>query len=191
MGKYRATYKVTFLSIVLKKRVHFLFKKGLLNFFFAHLSNDSKNKFYMNRFIPAIAALLLSFASFAQDVTKTDEKIAEALGQQQFEALQQNNAAKLAYYTLILNEGAIIQNYGQEKIMANLNTIPKIKLKPQFSSEALPDLSDGIDNLNILKFDFQISPDSKTICRIDETGYVIIILSAEEIDRKLNSSEAK
>lgn len=145
----------------------------------------------MNRLIFSIAALMLSFASFAQDVSKTDARLAEALGQTQVETLQQNDPVKLAYYSFILNEGFLIQNYGKEKIMANLNTIPKINLKPQFSSEALPDLKNGTAGINILKFNFQISVDSKTVCRIDESGYVIIFLSANEVERRLNISEAK
>ena len=138
----------------------------------------------MKLFFILFTALVLSMATSAQN-SGIDPRITDVFSAEQLEYLQQNDPEKIAYYTVILNDGFLIQNYGVEKIAANLNTIPKISLKPEFSSETLPDLSKGASGFNLLKFDFQIKPDKKEICRIDESGYVIVILSGKEIESEI------
>jgi len=145
----------------------------------------------MNRFIFTVIALMLSLFSFSQNEINLDPRISQAFGQSKVADLQKNNPDLLAYYSFILKEGYIIQNYGQKKVMANLETIPKISLKKEFSGEQLPDLQNGNVDLNILKFDFKINPEAKTVCRIDESGYVIIFLSGNEIESRLNNSDNK
>ena len=145
----------------------------------------------MNRIVFSLIALMLSFMSFAQNEIQPDPRIIEAFGQSKVDDLQKNNPDLLAYYSFIVKEGYIIQNYGQKKVLANLESIPKINLKKEFSGEPLPDLNKGNGDLNILKFDFKIDSGSKTICRIDESGYVIIFLSGNEIEGRLNNSDNK
>ena len=161
----------------------------MLNFFFAHLSNGSLKHILMNRLVFTLIALMLSIISFAQNEITPDPRISEAFGQSKVADLQKNNPDLLVYYSFFLKEGFIIRNYGQEKVIANLGSIPKISLKKEFSGESLPDLKNG--NLNILKFDYKINPDSETICRIDESGYVIVFLSGNEIENKLRYSDNK
>jgi hypothetical protein len=141
----------------------------------------------ISRLFITATALLLSLVITAQEKINIDNRIADAFGQKQVSEWQQNNPEKLLFYSVLLKEGVFVQEYGKEKIMANLDVIPLIKLKPQFSSEILPDISKGADSFNILKFDFNLDKEKMTVCRIDESGFVIVLSSIKDIENKANS----
>ena len=73
----------------------------------------------------------------------------------------------------------------QEK-MGELQNIPELKLKELFQTDYVDYSEKGIENLNIMKFDFQIDPNVGPIFRLGNTNKLIIFLSGKEIQNLYN-----
>ena len=73
----------------------------------------------------------------------------------------------------------------QEK-MGELQNIPELKLKENFLTDIIDYTEKGLENLNIMKFDFQIDPNVGPIFRLGNTNRLIIFLSGKEIQNLYN-----
>lgn len=146
----------------------------------------------MKLYLIPVALMFFCLGRISNAQESIDKRIIEAFGEKDANFLQANNPTMLAYYTYILDNGFIVSNYGKEKVLANSSTIQLLILKPAFQSETKPNLENGISSINILKYEFSLDPDKKRLYRLDDSGWVIIMLSANEINRNMNnSSESK
>lgn len=114
-----------------------------------------------------------------------DPRVIEVFGQETVTFYLENNPSLIEYYNFFLDNSYSIQDMPQEK-MGELQNIPELKLKEQFQTSLIDYSEKGLENLNIMKFDFQIDTNVGPIFRLGNTNKLIIFLSGKEIQNLYN-----
>lgn len=127
----------------------------------------------------------LTFAQVQKTQVVADPRVIEVFGQETVTFYLENNPSLIQYYNFFLDNSYSIQDMPQEK-MGELQNIPELKLKELFQTDYVDYSEKGIENLNIMKFDFQIDPNVGPIFRLGNTNKLIIFLSGKEIQNLYN-----
>jgi hypothetical protein len=126
-----------------------------------------------------------TFAQAQKSQVIADPRVIEVFGQETVTFYLENNPSIIQYYNFFLDNSYSIQDMPQEK-MGELQNIPELKLKESFQTDYVDYSEKGIENLNIMKFDFQIDPNVGPIFRLGNTNKLIIFLSGKEIQNLYN-----
>jgi hypothetical protein len=144
----------------------------------------------MKKLLTFLFSLMIMGSLFSQENKsdiKPDPRLIDALGQETVYFYAQNNPKLILYYNFFLNHSYQITEIPQEKVK-DLKDIPEFQLKPQFQMES-PDYTEkGLENLNIMKYDFKIETNVGPIYRLGNTNKLIIFLSGKEIQTNFNQS---
>lgn len=132
-----------------------------------------------------LSVMGLTFAQTQKTQVIADPRVIEVFGQETVTFYLENNPSMIQYYNFFLENSYTIQDMPQEK-MGELQNIPELKLKENFLTDIIDYTEKGLENLNIMKFDFQIDPNVGPIFRLGNTNRLIIFLSGKEIQNLYN-----
>lgn len=132
-----------------------------------------------------LSVMGLTFAQTQKTQVIADPRVIEVFGQETVTFYLENNPSMIQYYNFFLENSYTIQDMPQEK-MGELQNIPELKLKENFQTDIIDYTEKGLENLNIMKFDFQIDPNVGPIFRLGNTNRLIIFLSGKEIQNLYN-----
>lgn len=132
-----------------------------------------------------LTVMVLSIAQTQKTPIVPDPRVIEVFGQETVTFYLENNPSIIQYYNFFLENSYSIQDMPQEK-MGELQNIPELKLKENFQTDVIDYTEKGLENLNIMKFDFQIDPNVGPIFRLGNTNRLIIFLSGKEIQNLYN-----
>lgn len=117
-----------------------------------------------------------------------DARLYEAFGTERVNFLQQNNPDLIRYYNFYLDNAFVLVQHPAEKVSGNVNACPLLVLNNPALKADVPDMKKGTKSINILKYGHQIANDRSTTYRLDDSGIVIVFLSAQELTAKYNAS---
>jgi hypothetical protein len=116
-----------------------------------------------------------------------DPRVIEVFGQETVDFYLQNNPKLILYYNYFFDHSYQITEIPQEKIK-ELKDIQELKLKPQYQMESVDYTENGLKNLNIMKFDFNLNFEINTFFRLGNTNKIIVFLSGKDIQNQFNQS---
>lgn len=142
----------------------------------------------MKNLIILFLSVFLMSSSFAQTNTNVpDPKLIDAFGQETVDYYINNAPHLISYYNFFLYHSYNIMDIPEGK-MESIENIPVFKIKEKFISEPKDYSENGIQNLNILKYDFKIDLNSSVIYRLEGTNKMIVFISGKEIQTTYNKS---
>ncbi|MDR3047588.1 MAG: hypothetical protein LBU51_08275 [Bacteroidales bacterium] len=103
--------------------------------------------------------------SFSQSV-QPDPRITEVFGQEKIDQWTINSPDSIIFYNFVVNYGYKIEPFPKEKMETMKDITPVFTLKPQFSGERSDFSVEGLKNINVLKYEFEIDSLQMTYYRI-------------------------
>ena len=145
----------------------------------------------MKNLIILFLSVFLMSSSFAQTNTNVpDPKLIDAFGQETVDYYINNAPHLISYYNFFLNYSYKIVEMPQEK-MSEIDQYPEMRLKEKFLQEPQDFSENGLNDLNILKYEIKIDQVGGAIYRLGNTNKLIIFYSGKEITAMYNETIQK
>ena len=145
----------------------------------------------MKKLFIVITSLFLMSISYAQTNTNVpDQRLIDAYGQETVDFYINNAPDRISYFNFILNHSYQIVEMPEVK-MDELSRMPVMKLKEKFLTEPEDYSEKGLENLNILKYNFKIDELNGAIYRIGNTTKLIVFYSGKELIKMYNETIQK
>ena len=145
----------------------------------------------MKNLIILFLSVFLMSSSFAQTNTNVpDPKLIDAFGQETVDYYINNAPHLISYYNFFLNYSYKIVEMPQEK-MSEIDQYPEMRLKEKFLQEPQDFSENGLNDLNILKYEIKIDQVGGAIYRLGNTNKLIIVYSGKEITAMYNETIQK
>lgn len=142
----------------------------------------------MRKTVILFFVLFLTGSAFAQsNFVQPDQKLIDAFGYETVDFYQKNAPHLIKYYNFFLYNSYNIVDIPEGK-NESIESIPVFKLKDKFLSEPKDYSVNGLQNLNILKYDFKIDLNNSAIYRLEGTQKIIVFISGKEIQSNFNNS---
>ncbi len=137
----------------------------------------------MKKIILLIMFVALSTAIFGQAASTItpDPKIYEVFTAEQIADWQQNNPAQIAYYNVLVQSGYRIEEYPEQKL-ATIDENPVFTLSSDFAGSKEDFTEEGLENINVLKYEISLYHNHINIYRLGNTTKIIVFLSSDDID---------
>jgi hypothetical protein len=139
-------------------------------------------------FIVFLSMFVMSITIAQAQSNQPDPKLIEGFGQETVDFYIQNAPELIAYYNFFVNYSYKIVDLPQEK-MSELDNIPSFQIKEKFISEPVDYSEQGLQNLNILKYDFKLDQIGSMIYKIGNTNKLIVFYSGKEIQTMFNETQ--
>lgn len=145
----------------------------------------------MKKWLIVIFSMFLMGVISAQSKSNVpDPKLVDAWGQETVDYYMNNAPDLISYYNFFLNYSYRIIELPDEK-MSEMDKITEFKLKDKFIHEPVDYSENGLQNLNIMKYDFQIDQLGGAIFRLGNTKKLIVFYSGKEIQTMYNETIKK
>lgn len=145
----------------------------------------------MKKWLIVIFSMFLMGVISAQSKSNVpDPKLVDAWGQETVDYYMNNAPDLISYYNFFLNYSYKIIEMPDEK-MSEMDKITEFKLKDKFIHEPVDYSENGLQNLNIMKYDFQIDQLGGGIFRLGNTKKLIVFYSGKEIQTMYNETIKK
>ncbi len=91
------------------------------------------------------------------------------------------SAEQVAYYNALIQHGYMIDEYPAEK-MDGINELQVLTLKGAFANTSQDYSEEGLQNFNILKYEFKLIPNHINIYRLGNTSKIVVFSSGDDIE---------